>query len=624
VPKKPKKEFLEKTKELLQKRLDESAKVVQTKQSDWDKYRDWYRGDIKQREHQWESNLVIPKPFYIVQTVTPQILSAIFGTADFLTIKNPRVDSTTLTRLGKWFVWFMLRKMGFYMRALELFMDAPVVGTSFLKLYSRNGMPSIDFLKADDFYPDPRCRKPGDVDSMQFCFHRFRREFGELERAKVHRMEEVDVEIPVDIDLEGNPILQSISIPQLVEDDLYFNLDEVWEKHLKEADTETADEELKLDIPTLDLMEHWGEIETTFGVYDVSRSVYKPGTYEEYVVTGVVEGLDTNTPTIETIIRCEPSTFSYMDQIEQREKFLKPFVSSTYSVLPGEFYGMGAIQPVESLIAEMKEHHDLYLDEHKRSVMSILSVLERSGLTERDLPFTPYAHWVMRNHEDVQVIKFPEVNLQAFQFVHGLIDREIDRTAGSSTMMQGVATTKRQTLGEVQSLMMEASRRFTTFIQMSDHMTLRPTAFKTLILMKSMPAILQGQPFVLPDDEITVDPNLLSEEMEFAFAASGVEPEYSKYAKQDMFPRLLRELLGIAEASGGQYVPDAVEIMEEVEQLYNFSNFKRFFKEARPSVPVDALMAGAEEAQIPPEVIQRAIEGAQMLMQMEEEQSKRQ
>jgi hypothetical protein len=606
VPKKPKKEFLEKTKELLQKRLDESAKVVQTKQSDWDKYRDWYRGDIKQREHQWESNLVIPKPFYIVQTVTPQILSAIFGTADFLTIKNPRVDSTTLTRLGKWFVWFMLRKMGFYMRALELFMDAPVVGTSFLKLYSRNGMPSIDFLKADDFYPDPRCRKPGDVDSMQFCFHRFRREFGELERAKVHRMEEVDVEIPVDIDLEGNPILQSISIPQLVEDDLYFNLDEVWEKHLKEADTETADEELKLDIPTLDLMEHWGEIETTFGVYDVSRSVYKPGTYEEYVVTGVVEGLDTNTPTIETIIRCEPSTFSYMDQIEQREKFLKPFVSSTYSVLPGEFYGMGAIQPVESLIAEMKEHHDLYLDEHKRSVMSILSVLERSGLTERDLPFTPYAHWVMRNHEDVQVIKFPEVNLQAFQFVHGLIDREIDRTAGSSTMMQGVATTKRQTLGEVQSLMMEASRRFTTFIQMSDHMTLRPTAFKTLILMKSMPAILQGQPFVLPDDEITVDPNLLSEEMEFAFAASGVEPEYSKYAKQDMFPRLLRELLGIAEASGGQYVPDAVEIMEEVEQLYNFSNFKRFL-----------------EAQIPPEVIQRALEGAQLLMQMEEEQRKR-
>jgi hypothetical protein len=181
--------------------------------------------------------------------------------------------------------------------------------------------------------------------------------------------------------------------------------------------------------------------------------------------------------------------------------------------------------------------------------MSILSVLERSGLTERDLPFTPYAHWVMCNHEDVQVIKFPEVNLQAFQFVHGLIDREIDRTAGSSTMMQGVATTKRQTLGEVQSLMMEASRRFTTFIQMSDHMTLRPTAFKTLILMKSMPSILQGQPFVLPDDELVVDPNLLSEELEIAFAASGVEPEYSKYAKQDMFPRLLRELIGIAQAS---------------------------------------------------------------------------
>jgi hypothetical protein len=142
--------------------------------------------------------------------------------------------------------------------------------------------------------------------------------------------------------------------------------------------------------------------------------------------------------------------------------------------------------------------------------------------------------------------------------------------------------------------------------------------------MKSMPSILQGQPFILPDDEIVVDPNLLSEELEIAFAASGVEPEYSKYAKQDMFPKLLRELMGVAQASGGEYVPNAEEIMEEVEQLYNFPEMKRFFKKARPSIPVDALMAGAEEAQIPAEAIQQAIEGAQILMQLEEEQQKKQ
>lgn len=189
--------------------------------------------------------------------------------------------------------------------------------------------------------------------------------------------------------------------------------------------------------------------------------------------------------------------------------------------------------------------------------------------------------------------------------------------------MQGVATTKRQTFGEIQALMTEASRRFTTFIQMSDHMTLRPVAFKTLILMKSMPAILEGKPFVLPDDEITVDPNLLTEEMEFSFAASGIEPEYSKYAKQDLFPKILRELMGVAQASGGEYIPDADEIAEEVEQLYNFSDVKRFFKKARESVPVDALMAGAEEAEIPAEIIQKALEGAQLLMQAEQEQQKK-
>ncbi|MHA2069593.1 MAG: hypothetical protein ACXABY_34960 [Candidatus Thorarchaeota archaeon] len=50
---------------------------------------------------------------------------------------------------------------------------------------------------------------------------------------------------------------------------------------------------------------------------------------------------------------------------------------------------------------------------------------------------------------------------------------------------------------------------------------------------------------------------------------------------------------------------------------------KRFFKKRRPSVPIDALMAGAEEAQIPQQAIEQAIEGAQILLELEEEQQKK-
>jgi len=625
-PKPPSKEFLEKTKKLLQKRLDEGLKWVQAKQPAWDKYREMYHNQIRNRDHSWEANLVIPKPYYIVQTITPQILSAVFNMADFITIKHPQLPDAQLIRLGRWFAWFLLRRMNFYMRAVELFTDTPIVGTGLLKMYMSNGSASVDFLKIEDFVPDPRAKKPGDVDSMAFCFNKLQREFGELERATTIRMADVEMDIPV-MDPETGQMsdtLQGVVVPQLQRQGMYFNLKEVWENHVKKTEGEGTtvsdhEDEMQVDIPNLDLTEHWGEIETTFGVYDVDKKTYSPGKYEEYVVTSVMNGDE-----IETIIRCEPSEFYYNDKVEQKRKYLKPFVASIYSANPGVFYGSGAIEPVESLITEMKEHHDLYLDEHKRSVMTILSVLERSGLTPRDLEFAPYAHWVMRNHEDVKPVVFPEVNLQAFMAVHGLIDREIDRTAGASTMMQGIPTTKRQTGQETQMLMAESARRFSTFIHMADHLTLRPLALKTMILMRNMPAIIGGEIFNTPDSQIAISSKDLLDDLEFVFAATGIEPEYSKYAKQEVLPKILRELAGIMQTGAGQWQFNLPEIMKEINELYNFSRVENFVMPVQQMIPLDLLQASAMGDPRLQQAVQALLQNAQALSQAQQEMGKTQ
>lgn len=630
---KPNKKFLDKTQSVLDKRFKESKEIVDAKKPDWDRHRDMYNNIIKSRDHNWESNLIIPKSYYIVQTMTPWILSAIFDSADFLTLKSPRMSERDLIRMGKWFTWFLLRKMHIYMRYIELFTESPITGTSFLKLFSRNGVPTSEFLPIDQFYPDPRSKKPGDIDSMLFCFHKFLREFGQLEQARTLRVRQMQVS-----DLQTDP-QTGIMTPldrmeeRLVDEPLYFNLKDVWTSNVKNSSTTTvtisnatgsgtSTEERQVNLPEIELVEHWGQLETTFGIYDLNSRNYKPGRYEEYVVTSVLDGGDS----IDTIIRCEPSTLYYEDKLENARKYVKPFVTSLYSVVPGQFYGKGVIEPIESLITEMKEHHDLYLDEHKRSVMTILSVLERSGLTPKDLPFSPYAHWIVRSHDDVQTVKFPEMNLQAFNMIHGLLDREIDRTSGSSSGMQGVATSKRQTKSEFEGLMMESSRRFSLFIKMSDHLTLRPTAFKTMLLMQYMPAIHNGTSFVLPDEEITIDPESLSEELEFAFAATGVEPEYSKYAKQEMFPRLLKELSNASGASNGKYIPNMPEIAKELDQLYNFTGSERFMEEVRKTIPVDLLKAAAnssldnpQENQMLDQALQKILKNAEEIQDMDEE-----
>ncbi len=587
-----------------------------------------YHNEIRNRDHSWEANLVIPKPYYIIQTVTPQILGAVFGMADFITIKHPQLPDAQLIRLGRWFAWFLLRRMNFYMRAVELFTDAPIVGTSLLKMYMSNGSATADFLKVDDFIPDPRAKKPGDIDSMAFCFNRFQREFGELERATTVRLADVEIDVPV-MDPETGQMtdtLEGVTIQQLQNQGMYFNLKEVWENHVQKSEGEgttvadiDAATEMQVDIPNLDLCEYWGEIETTFGVYDVDRKTYAPGKYEEYVATCVMNGDE-----IETIIRCEPSEFYYNDQVEQKRKYLKPYVASIYSANPGVFYGSGAIEPVESLITEMKEHHDLYLDEHKRSVMTILSVLERSGLTPRDLEFAPYAHWVMRNHDDVKPVAFPEVNLQAFMAVHGLIDREIDRTAGASTMMQGIPTTKRQTGQETQMLMAESARRFSTFIHMADHLTLRPLALKTMILMRNMPSVIGGEIFNTPDSQIAISAKDLLDDLEFVFAATGIEPEYSKYAKQEVFPKIMRELGTIMQTTNGQWQFNFPEIVKEINELYNFNRVESFVQPAQQMIPLDLLQASAMGDPRLQQAVQALLQNAQALSQAQQEMAKTQ
>lgn len=623
----PDEDFLKKTKKLIEKRWEEARKLVDQKRSDWDELRDMYHNEMRSRQHDWESNLIIPKPYYIVQTITPQIMQAVFGHPDFLTCKSPRLNTGDAVRLSQWFAWFLLRKMQIYPRLLELFTESPIIGTSFLKLYMKNGVPAADFARADEVYVDPRTRRPGEIDASQFVFHRFKRDWSQIEQATVTRMVEEEVQVPV-FDQETGEVMetQTVTIPTLKEEPLYFGLDELWKKYVLSKDTQDARSEdhevdVQVDLPTLELVEMWGEIETTFGSIQVdgdSPGRYTPGQYQEYVVTCVLKG-----EKIEEVIRCEPSGWKYLDELENREIYVKPFVSSIYSSVPGQFHGMSAIEPVQSLIEEMKEHHDLFMDNHKRSVMTILSVLERSGLTERDLPFSPYAHWVVRSHDDVQPVQFPEINMQAFNMIHALIDREIDRTAGSSPQMQGNPVTKRQTAQEVSSLMIEASRRFTTFIQMADHLTLRPLARKTAIMMLAMPQLQQGQPFMMPDEEVVIDPASLVGGVEYNWAATGIEPEHSKYQKQELFPKLLRELAGVSQASGGKYILNMEEVVGQMADLYNFYDMENWVYERRPEVPVDVLMMAAGDDPRMKQMVQQLVQQAQTIMEVEEEMQKK-
>ena len=126
----------------------------------------------------------------------------------------------------------------------------------------------------------------------------------------------------------------------------------------------------------------------------------------------------------------------------------------------------------------------------------------------------------------------------------------------------------------------------------------------------------------MPDSQVQISAQSLLDDLESVFAATGIEPEYSKYAKQEIFPKILRELAQLMQATGGQYTFNFPEILKEVNELYNFNRVDSFVQPARQMIPVDLLQASAMNDPGLQQAVQMLLQNAQALSQAEQEMKK--
>jgi len=561
----PAKSVLDRAKDVLDERVEASKRIVRSKKKKWDVWERMYKNEQLYQRQTGESNLVLPKADYIVEVISSKVINTIFSVSEWLTMKHPTQDPEVLKMRQKWLMYVMDKKINLYSTAIELFKGSPIKGTSISKIYMRDMWPFVEFLKLDCFLPDALANRPGDIQSMRYCAHQFRRDLNQIKNFVSGA--------------DGSPI--------------YFNIDE-----LNKRKPRKKQEPIKMEgvdvavedkiVPVFDLVEYHGEFE------------YARGKYGEFIITGTLE--DPTSDKIETIIRLEPATVTTYDQFTDQQKFLKPFVANIYSVNPGEFYGKSAISSVESLINEQTDLHNLYVDNHKRTVNGILKVLNRSDLTRDDLQQTPGAIWFMDSFEDVLEEEPKPANLLEYKAMHELIDREIEKTSSVTAYNLGVGRTKRETYGEIRSMLSEAGDRFQLFIQMADRTTLRPLATIAWEMLRQTFSVLKEQEFIIDGEGMIVREEDLLQSMDVQFAATTIESEYSKYSKQQTFPNFVNMLATIA---GSRMNVD--EIVKEGAELFNFKNPERYL------LPSDQIPI----ALLPPELQGIA---QQILMQYQQQQ----
>lgn len=551
VPGPPSTAMLERAKKVLDERLKASKQIVNSKKSKWNTWQQMYKNEQLRTRVVGESNLVLPKADYIAEVISSKVINSLFSVATWLTMKHPGVSPAILSDQQKFFMWVMDKRVNFYLTAIELFKSSPVKGTSICKVFMRNFWPYVEFLDLESFLPDPMARKPGDIQSMRYCMHQFNRDLQQIKRF---------------ISPLGNPIYTNI-------DKLEAQKEAKKKEQIKMAGTDMAVTDSV--EPIFDIIEYHGDFE------------YEQGKYGEYIMAATLkQGTDDKT---DITIRCEPSTFKVRDEYSDEDIYLKPFVANIYSVNPGEFYGKSAISSVESLINEQTDLHNIYMDNHKRLVNGITKVLNRADLTREDLPQTPGAMWFLDSFEDVEVETPQEVNLLAYKAIHELLDREIEKASSVTSYNLGVGRTKRETFGEVRSMLEEASDRFQLFIQMADRITLRPIATRVYALLRETMDVQQRTDFIVDGEKLVIDKNSLLADMDVQFAATTIESEHSKYSKQQTFPQMLTVFQQIA---AGRL--NVEEISKEMGELFNFTNPERFLHPSE-SIPISILPPQLQE-----------------------------
>src|SRR3990172_1202186 len=180
----PPKRILDSAKEVLEERFRASKRIVNSKKKKWSEWQKMYKNEQLQRRVIGESNLVLPKADYIAEVISSKVINSIFSVADWITMKHPNLAPATLSAQQKWFMWVMDRRVNFYLTAIEMFKSSPIKGTSICKVFMRNFWPYVEYLDLESFFPDPLARKPGDVQSMRYCMHQFKRDLNQLKRFK--------------------------------------------------------------------------------------------------------------------------------------------------------------------------------------------------------------------------------------------------------------------------------------------------------------------------------------------------------------------------------------------------------------------------------------------------------
>lgn len=383
----------------VQKFMDESRRYVRPFHEKFSKiFEEYLVSRTHTRNPLTRAQLRPAYAFIITESYLPHLIEAFFADKPYINVLGRDQQDMMFEQQIQEYISYQLDRMGVIEKFSIFFKDLLLYGTAVAKLrwnyqtknvlFEQDGKkyyyeqpekdePEIEPIPIWDFFPDPAASTPGCVDSMYGCVHRLYRSFEEL-KAKEKKK-----------DALGNEI------------GIYSNLEKLQQdKDSEKAYQPTGDSskdyfrrdaalDLEPDIKRknkIELWEYWGK----FCPKDDGKEY-------EYVIT-IADG--------KTVIRCDANPL---------DGNYKPFLAGVNYPTPGEFFGVGEIEPVWSMIKEAAALRNARLDTVNQAVNRMWLVDRTAGINTRNL-YTRAGGIILANDiNGIKPLDPPEVVGSAFR-----------------------------------------------------------------------------------------------------------------------------------------------------------------------------------------------------------------
>lgn len=273
--------------------------------------------------------------------------------------------------------------------------------------------PAFENVNILDFFPDWASTNPGDIDSMRGCIHRVWRTMDDLELKEKKKNK------------DGS------------ESGIYTNLDKLRVSLKEKGDNAWAN---AVDGPAEpDYSSKYGALGQPNGIKEANKfqvweywGLFKPPgqkNFMEYTIA-VANG--------DTLIRCDINRFDGQ---------FKPFIGNVCYPVPGEFYGIGDLEPILSLAREMTAMRNARLDQANMAVNRMWIVDRTAGINLRSLYSRGGGVILSNDINGIKALEVPEVPGSGYketaEIGYDIQDSttQIDASRGGSNLGSGFGKT---------------------------------------------------------------------------------------------------------------------------------------------------------------------------------------